>query len=84
MKEILEIADLITVLKDGKKVGTLLKTKQLKKTYSDDGGAAVFRSFPPRYSGGCPEEVVLKVENLSVGNSVHDVSFSVEKIKYWV
>lgn len=82
LKEILEIADLITVLKDGKKVGTLSKDEATEeKLIQMMVGRQFSDLFPPRYSGGCPEEVVLKVENLSVGNSVHDVSFSVEKNK---
>ncbi len=76
LEEVFEIADRITVLKDGEVVGTVRKEDVTK----DDViqmmiGRKLSALFPPR-SFAIGREV-LKVENLSAANNVADVSFSV-------
>jgi ABC-type sugar transport system ATPase subunit len=78
MEEIFKISDRITVLRDGELIGTKkasdLDTGQLIKMMV---GRELSEVFPKKYLN--PGETVLKVENLSYGNKVKNVSFELRK-----
>jgi len=81
LEEVLEIADRITVLRDGNFIETLQKEDAtLEKIVSLMVGRAfekkVHREFIKDYSD---REVVLEVQKLSVANKVKDVSFKLYK-----
>jgi ribose transport system ATP-binding protein len=81
MKEIFEIADRITVLRDGKWVLTENRGDlNLGRLIDSMIGKAVERTFEwkdrPRPSSDRP---VLEVQGLSEGNVVHDVSFELKR-----
>ena len=82
LREVLEIADFITVLKDGKKVGTISRDEASEeKLIQMMIGRQLSDLFPPRSTGNGQRKVILNIENLSVEEKVHNVSFSVEKKK---
>jgi methyl-galactoside transport system ATP-binding protein len=80
MEEILEIADEVTIMRDGKVVGTYpskeLTTDLIIKRMV---GRDLTHRFPPREN--VPGEVVMKVENFTSANprSFKDVSFELRK-----
>jgi len=81
LEEVLEIADRITVLRDGNFIETLQKEDAtLEKIVSLMVGRAfekkVHREFIKDYSD---REVILEVQKLSVANKVKDVSFKLYK-----
>jgi ribose transport system ATP-binding protein len=76
MREIYELADEVTVLKDGRYVAT----RSVAEVGMDELvrlmiGRDLKDAYPPRQA--TPGEVVLEVKNLSRGKLVHDVSFQV-------
>ena len=80
MEEILEIADEVTIMRDGKVVGTYPSTELttdliIKRMVGRD----LTNRFPPREN--VPGEVVLKVEGFTSANphSFKDVSFELRK-----
>jgi len=80
MEEILEIADEVSIMRDGKHVGTWpsseLTTAEIIKRMV---GRDLTHRFPPR--SNVPGDVVLKVENFTSAerNSFKDVSFDLRK-----
>ena len=77
LEELLEISDHITVLKDGRYVDTVVTSSITKEELvSMMVGREITQLFPERKSNIGKE--ILKVENLSAGNLVKDVSFSVK------
>lgn len=76
LEELIEISDSITVLKDGKYVGTVETSSITKeKLVTMMVGRELTQLFPDR-SAKIGDEV-LKVENLNAGSMVKNVSFSV-------
>jgi len=87
LDEVFEIADRITVLRDGKTVGHLESRDEFTrdKVVSMMVGRAMSNQFPPR-EGKPAEREVFRVENLSVPhryirekNIVEDISFNVKE-----
>jgi methyl-galactoside transport system ATP-binding protein len=80
MEEIFEISDEVTIMRDGKCVGTY-PTDQLTPEFviKQMVGRTLTNLFPPREN--TPNGVVLKVENLTSGveHSFADVTFDVKK-----
>ena len=80
MEEIFQIADEVTVLRDGKYIGTEL-TKDLtkEKLVSMMVGRGLEKWFPPKTN--IPGDVYLSIRNLTTKYQpkVHDVSFDVRK-----
>lgn len=77
LEELLEISDHITVLKDGKYVDTVVTSSINKEELvSMMVGREITQLFPERKAKIGNE--ILKVDNLSSGNLVKDVSFSVK------
>ncbi len=76
LEEIFEISDSITVLKDGGYVDTV-RTADIDKhaLVTMMVGREMNQMFPPRHA--TIGEEVLKVDHLSSGTMVHDLSFSV-------
>lgn len=78
LEEVFELSDRITVLKDGKYVATV----NTPETTSEDlvklmVGRDPSDLFPEKTN--TQQEVVFKVENISLGHKVNDVSFDVRK-----
>lgn len=78
LEEIFEIADRVTVLKDGE----WISTKQVSETNSDElvhdmVGRSLSQMFPDLEDTA--GEIALEVNNLSVEDKVFDVSFNVRK-----
>ncbi|WP_028389941.1 sugar ABC transporter ATP-binding protein [Bacillus cihuensis] len=77
LEELLEISDHITVLKDGKYVDTVVTSSINKEELvSMMVGREITQLFPERKTKIGKE--ILKVDNLSAGNLVKDVSFSIK------
>ena len=77
LEELLEISDHITVLKDGQYVDTVATSSINKEELVEMMvGREITQLFPERKAK--IGEEILKVENLSGGNLVKDVSFSVK------
>ena len=77
LDEIFEVADIITVLKDGKKVGDLSIAEATKpKLIEMMVGRSLSEAFPPRSSQKAYEEA-LRVEGLNRTGYLEDVSFTV-------
>jgi ribose transport system ATP-binding protein len=78
LHELPEIADTVTVFRDGKHIGTV----EMDATSNDDilhmmfGGVEI-KERPKDLR--VEDEVVLSVKNLSMGNKFHDVSFDLHK-----
>ncbi len=76
LDEIYRIADRITVLRDGASVGGGTVTElDREKLIALMVGRSLEEEFPPRVSN--PGDERLRVENLTRGNAVRDVSFQV-------
>lgn len=78
LAEIFEIADSVTVLKDGK----LVDTKPIGVVTDSDVvrmmiGRQLADYYPPKDTA--TDEVVLRVRNLSLGNVLHDVNLDVHR-----
>lgn len=78
MAELDEIADRITVLRDGEYISTV-NTKDV--THDDLIALMVGRKLGDLYQkhDHCTKEIVLKVENLASGREVKDVNFDLKK-----
>lgn len=80
MEEILQIADEVTIMRDGKNVGTLQASEvTIDIIISKMVGRDLTNRFPPR--DNIPGDVVLKVENLTspITKSFKDISFELKK-----
>lgn len=80
MDEIFKICDEITILRDGKWVGTeYVKDCTMDKIVSMMVGRELTQRFPPKTN--TPKEVILQVENLTAQNqpSIQEVSFELRK-----
>ena len=76
MREIFELADEVTVLKDGRYVATRpVASVTMDELVKLMIGRDLKDAYPPRTA--TPGEVVLEVKNLSRAKLVHDVSFTV-------
>ncbi len=78
LEEIFEIADRVTVLRDGNYIGTthiedVSKEKLIKMMVGRD-----INEMYPKFNK-ISEEEIFKIENLNVGNFVKNVSFNVKK-----
>jgi ribose transport system ATP-binding protein len=78
LEEIRAIGDRLTVLKDGRTVATNLPaaTTPTSEVIALMTGRTIEYAFPPRPIPAQHDEL-LKVENLSLGKTFHDVSFTV-------
>ena len=81
LDEVLEMSDRVSVLRDGEYIDTVnakdVTTDDLKKLMvGRELGEHYYRTD---YGEKIPEEVALKVENVSVGNEIHNVSFELHK-----
>ncbi len=79
LEEIFEIADRVSVLRDGKYIGT----KNIKDTNQDDlikmmVGREITDIFPPREAKTTTGDVILDVDNVS-GNGLKNVSLKVKR-----
>lgn len=79
MKEIFTIADTVTVMRDGKKVGDynideVDENKLVKLMVGRELGSIYYRE-----KGRAKGKTVLEVQNLSKGNSFSNISFSVKE-----
>ena len=77
LDEIVEIAERITVMRDGRMIATFDKSETDEKTLAEmiSGQAVTFRQDFPKAS----DEVILKIESLSCGRQYQDVSFELRK-----
>jgi len=78
LDEVLDIADRITVLRDGNTVGTLLREECTREKLIKLMIGKEYKDFIPKSSSKVGEEV-LRVEHITAGNVVKDVSFNVRK-----
>ena len=81
LDEVLEMSDRVSVLRDGEYIDTVnakdVTTDDLKKLMvGRELGEHYYRTD---YGEKIPDEVALKVENVSVGNEIHNVSFELHK-----
>ena len=81
LDEVLEMSDRVSVLRDGEYIDTVnakdVTTDDLKKLMvGRELGEHYYRTD---YGEKIPEEVAMKVENVSVGNEIHNVSFELHK-----
>lgn len=81
LDELMSICNAITVLRDGLMIATMeqkdmnvhdMRTYMVGREISDD----YFRSD---YDGSCEDEVVLKVQNITCGRQIENVSFQLHK-----
>jgi ribose transport system ATP-binding protein len=90
LEEVFEVCQRITVLRDGRKVGTyevdrttpedIVRKMIGRNLESSLMGEAMTASEKPRLGpGGDPERVALSVENLSDGSAIHDISFQLRR-----
>ncbi len=90
MDEVFELCQRITVLRDGRKVGTydvdkttpeeIVRKMIGRNLESSLLGESLSGSEKARYgSGGDPERVALSVENLNDGSALHDISFKLHR-----
>jgi ribose transport system ATP-binding protein len=78
LAEVFQIADRVTVLKDGLLMGTKITSEvTTDRLIEMMVGRTLAETFPPR--NGEKGEVVLEVRNLDKYDFVHDVSFDVRK-----
>jgi ABC-type sugar transport system ATPase subunit len=77
LEEIFQLADRVTVLRDGKHITTIdVKDATMDKLVNHMVGRALTKEFPPRTQP--VGEEVLRVENLT-GNGVRDINFTLRK-----
>ena len=80
MAEIRQIADDITIMRDGTYVGTLITKDSTKEDIINMMVGRVIYEDPKEHSMVAPDApVVLKVEHLNAGKMVQDVSFELHK-----
>jgi ribose transport system ATP-binding protein len=76
LEEVFAIADSVTVLKDGRLVGTLpVRDIDRATLVSMMVGRELANIYPPRRADFEPGELVLRAEHLSAGERLKDVSF---------
>ncbi|MFC1959303.1 sugar ABC transporter ATP-binding protein [Chloroflexota bacterium] len=78
LNEIFELADRVTVLKDGQ----TMATKQVSETNEDElvrlmVGRELTDMYPPLDTSAEPAEVLLEVRDLCIENTVFDINFQV-------
>ena len=81
LDEVLEMSDRVSVLRDGEYIDTVnakdVTTDDLKKLMvGRELGEHYYRTD---YGEKIPDEVAMKVENVSVGNEIHNISFELHK-----
>ena len=81
LDEVLEMSDRVSVLRDGEYIDTVnakdVTTDDLKRLMvGRELGEHYYRTD---YGEKIPDEVAMKVENVSVGNEIHNVSFELHK-----
>ena len=81
LDEVLEMSDRISVLRDGEYIDSVdakdVTTDDLKKLMvGRELGEHYYRTD---YGEKIPDEVALRVENVSVGNEIHNISFELHK-----
>ena len=79
IEEIFQIADNVTILKDG----CLVETTPLKNISKDEVinkmvGRTLSKMFPARKTDA-PKETLMSLENVSVKGSIHDINLDIEK-----
>ena len=77
MKEILEISDRISVLRDGELVKTLDSSDYTLETLIGDVTAGKSGGMQYKQSNNKPGEELFRVENITIPGRVKDVSFSI-------
>jgi ribose transport system ATP-binding protein len=79
LEEIRTAGDRVTVLKDGRTVaiGLPARTTPTRDVVSLMTGRTIEYAFPPRPATGVEGDELLRVENLALAGSFHDVSFRV-------
>ncbi|MBS1870276.1 MAG: sugar ABC transporter ATP-binding protein [Actinobacteria bacterium] len=78
LKEVLELADTITVLRDGRVIDTAPAGEETESgLVSKMIGRSLDRAFPPRRPVPADAPEVLRVRGVSAGGAIHDVSFEV-------
>lgn len=80
LNEIFELADRVTVLKDGQ----TMATKLISETYEDDlvrlmVGRELTDMYPPVDKSTGPGEVLIETRDLCIENTVFDISFQVRE-----
>jgi ABC-type sugar transport system ATPase subunit len=75
LEEIFEIADTVTVLRDGRHISTKAIGEHTNDTLIQDMIGRRIENLFPRSRGTAREEVILKVENLSTDTKLKNVSF---------
>jgi ABC-type sugar transport system ATPase subunit len=73
--EIFEIADTVTVLRDGRHISTKPVSEHTPDSLIQDMIGRRIENLFPRERGAARDEVILKVENLSTADKLKDVSF---------
>jgi ABC-type sugar transport system ATPase subunit len=80
LEEAFELSDRITVLRDGKKIGTkLTKETNEEEIVSMMVGKIVKEYFAEKKEGAEEKEVVLEVKDYNIADTVYDVSFKLHK-----
>ncbi|KAB2904791.1 MAG: sugar ABC transporter ATP-binding protein [Anaerolineae bacterium] len=80
LEEIFQIADSITVLRDGTHISTRPIHEVTRDSLVEDMiGRKLSSVFPPRAPSNPDAEEVMRVENLSVGRVLHTISFNLRK-----
>lgn len=80
LEEIFQIADSITVLRDGTHISTRPIHEVTRDSLVEDMiGRKLSSVFPPRAPSNPDAEEVMRVENLSVGRVLHNISFNLRK-----
>jgi ribose transport system ATP-binding protein len=77
LEDVMSLCDRVTVLKDGVATGTLLKEDFTREKIVQLMIGRSIRSYGT--AGHASEEVVLKVDNLSVLNKINHISFELKK-----
>ncbi|MFC2159196.1 sugar ABC transporter ATP-binding protein [Actinomycetota bacterium] len=80
LEEAFKLSDRITVLRDGKKIGTkLTKETNQEEIVSMMVGKIVKEYFAEKKERADKEEVILEVKDYNIADSVYDVSFKLHK-----
>lgn len=80
LEEIFQIADSITVLRDGTHISTRPIHEVTRDSLVEDMiGRKLSSVFPPRAPSNPDAEKVMRVENLSVSRVLHNISFNLRK-----
>lgn len=80
LEEIFQIADSITVLRDGTHISTRPIHEVTRDSLVEDMiGRKLSSVFPPRAPSNPDAEKIMRVENLSVGRVLHNISFNLRK-----